>query len=653
MRCAPLALMVVTVVMAALPGLAAAEPASQPASPAAARLDVSGGGDVSGHACALQSDAKLRCWGYGGEGRLGYADTKTIGDDETPDSVGPVDLGPGRTATAISAGAFHTCALLDDAGVRCWGFGGEGRLGYADTKTIGDDETPGSVGPVALGPGRTATAISAGAGHTCALLDNASVRCWGFGSDGRLGYANRDNIGDNEPPGSAGPVDFGSGRTAKAISAGQNDACALLDDNSVRCWGFGGNGQLGYADNFTIGDDETPGSVGPVDLGPGRTATAISAGAGHTCALLDNASVRCWGFGGNGRLGYASTNNVGDDETPGSVGPVDLGPGRTAKAISAGDSHTCALLDDNSVRCWGFGADGRLGYASTNDVGDDETPGSVAPVDLGPGRTATAISAGGRDTCARLDDGSVRCWGAGTFGRLGYCNENSIGDDETPGSVGPIDLGVPGSPGAKCPLAAPPPAASPTPIAGRPYAPPGADPLRTQARRARALRGCRTRSARVSREARRRSREHRSARVRGRALRRAKRRAAQRLRACVKRFGRTPGRVTTVAWRATSKGKIVLSFRAPGSDGSKPPAARGYLIKQWRHPVGGARGFKRAHALCKGTCRFPAITRVGAEVALTVEDLQARTTYYYALAARDNVSGRLGPRSRTVKAKTR
>ena len=150
---------------------------------------------------------------------------------------------------------------------------------------------------------------------------------------------------------------------------------------------------------------------------------------------LASACVRCWGHVTSGQLGYAATNTIGDDETPASAGPVDLGPGRTARALATGSYHSCAVLDDGSVRCWGYGTSGQLGYASTETIGDDETPGSAGPVDLGPGRTARAISAGSVHTCAVLDDGSVRCWGYNRQGQLGYGNEESLGDNEAPGST--------------------------------------------------------------------------------------------------------------------------------------------------------------------------------------------------------------------------
>ena len=344
--------MILVAGIAGMPAVAAADQSSAPASEAAKQLSVGGH-----HSCAALAGV-ARCWGFGGNGRLGYGDERSVGDDETPGSAGPVDVGPGHSVRAIDGGAGHTCALLDDATVRCWGFGGDGRLGYGSVANV---TNPASAAPVFLGLGRTATAIAAGGYHTCAILDNGSVRCWGYGFDGALGYGNQNRVGDDETPGSVPPVDLGTGRTAVAITAGDEHTCAILDDGSVRCWGFSGVGRLGYGNATTIGDDEAPGTAGPVALGPGRTATAISAGGAHTCAVLDDGNVRCWGLGVNGQLGYANVATVGDDETPAAAGPVNLGAGRTARAIAAGGSHTCALLDDFGVRCWGAGGFGQLG----------------------------------------------------------------------------------------------------------------------------------------------------------------------------------------------------------------------------------------------------------------------------------------------------
>ena len=379
------------------------------------------------HTCALLiDDGSVRCWGSGLNGRLGYANTNDIGDDETPASAGNVNVGD--TATAITAGQEHTCALIDGGKVRCWGNGASGRLGYSNTNDIGDDETPTTAGDVNVGG--TVTAISAGTSHTCALLDTGNVRCWGQGSVGRLGYANTNDIGDDENPVSAGDVNVGG--TVSVIAAGSTHTCALLTTGNVRCWGQSSSGQLGYANTNIIGDDETPASAGDVNIG--GTAIAIGVAGNHTCALLDIGNVRCWGQGTSGKLGYANTTTIGDNETPASAGDLNLGG--TATAISTGSFHNCALLDTGSVRCWGQGGFGGMGYGNTNNIGDDETPASAGDVDFGG--SATLLAQGDAHTCVLLDDESLKCWGLNSNGQLGNLNTNNIGDDELPGSIGVV-----------------------------------------------------------------------------------------------------------------------------------------------------------------------------------------------------------------------
>lgn len=167
------------------------------------------------------------------------------------------------------------------------------------------------------------------------------------------------------------------------------------------------------------------------------------------------------------------------------------------------------------------------------------------------------------------------------------------------------------------------------------------------------MRDCRTAVTRRARTERRHARRrHRASASRTRALRLVERRAVRRRARCLIRFGRIPGRVTSLDARAIAGGRIVLAFRASGTDRSRPPAATRYLVKQSRRPIRTARDFRRARSLCDGTCRF-AVTELKSAVKLTVTELRRRTTYHYAVAARDNVSGRLGPRSRTIRATTR
>jgi alpha-tubulin suppressor-like RCC1 family protein len=397
------------------------------------------------HTCALLDDGSVRCWGGGEEGQLGQGHPDTIGDEPGEVAVLPaVALGTGRTATALATGSRHSCALLDDATVRCWGLGGFGQTGQGTGDAIGDE--PGEMGDalpaIALGTGRTATAITANLFHSCALLDNGSVKCWGYGAFGQTGQGATTNIGDQ--PGEMGdalpPIALGTGRTATAIAAGAYNTCALLDNGSVKCWGDGLFGANGQGATTSIGN--LPGQMGdalpPIALGAGRTATAITGGSIHICALLDNGSVKCWGDNGQGRLGQGDTDDIGDD--PGEMGDalpaVALGTGRTATAVTAGSDHTCALLDDGSVKCWGSGLSGATGQGSPAHIGDDpgEMGDNLPAVALGTGRTATAVTAGNAHTCAVLDDGTVKCWGAGGSGRLGLGSTSDRGT--APGEMG-------------------------------------------------------------------------------------------------------------------------------------------------------------------------------------------------------------------------
>jgi len=363
-----------------------------------------------------------------------------------------VDLGKDRVATAISAGESHTCALLDDKSVKCWGRNNYGQLGLGDTNYRGD--ASGEMGDdllaVDLGTGRSATAIAVGNFHTCAILDEKSVKCWGNNYYGQLGLGDKNTRGDasGEMGDDLPAVDLGTGRSATAISAGRYHTCAILDDKSVKCWGNNYYGELGLGDTNYRGDasGEMGDDLPAVDLGTGRSATAISAGQYHTCAILDDKSVKCWGNNGYGQLGLGDKNTRGDasDEMGDDLPAVDLGTGRSATAIAVGNFHTCAILDDTSVKCWGDSGYGQLGLGDKNIRGDasGEMGDNLPAVDLG--HAATAISAGQYHTCAIiLHEKSVKCWGYNNYGQLGLGDKNIRGDasGEMGENLPAVDLG--------------------------------------------------------------------------------------------------------------------------------------------------------------------------------------------------------------------
>lgn len=405
--------------------------------------------------CVATESGLLRCWGLSEHGAAGYgqgvcqvpaepcSDACCVGDDETPAASG-IFVEVGGAVVDVRVATFHTCALLSTGRVRCWGSGGNGRLGHAIGEDVGDDEVPASLGDVDVGGEAIAIAVGGdgGDGHTCALLVDGRVRCWGSGSVGALGYGNTEDIGDDETPASAGDVDVGG--PVSQIAAGDGFTCALLTTGSVRCWGFGARGRLGYGNTENIGDDETPAAAGDVDVG-GRV-VLLAAGGRHTCALLESGNLRCWGYGGDGDLGYGSTENIGDDETPASAGDVAIG-GRVV-GVSAAAQHTCAVLEGGALACWGSNVHGELGnptltrgcFGCGGDplccIGDDELPNAIGVVDVGG--SVTKVAVGRFHVCALLDTGGVRCWGSGEYGALGYGNIETVGDDEYPSQVGDV-----------------------------------------------------------------------------------------------------------------------------------------------------------------------------------------------------------------------
>ena len=174
----------------------------------------------------------------------------------------------------------------------------------------------------------------------------------------------------------------------KAISAGGSHTCAILDDDTVKCWGANSTGKLGQGHWAPLGDEA--GEMGDkllvVNLGAGRKAKSISAGVNNTCVVLDNNTAKCWGGGSYGQLGAGNTDRIGDNSGEmAALKPINFGKGRTVQTITAGGSHVCALLDNNTVKCMGWGNKGQLGNGSTANLGDndDEVGDGLPTVDLG------------------------------------------------------------------------------------------------------------------------------------------------------------------------------------------------------------------------------------------------------------------------------
>jgi alpha-tubulin suppressor-like RCC1 family protein len=369
------------------------------------------------HSCAIVG-SEVECWGNNSYGQLGIGSTQDLGGNAAP--LVPVDLG-GRQATAIAAGARHTCAVTAGANAAtgaalCWGDNAFGQLGLADGRARGGQ--PGDMlDAVPLPAPRTVADLTAGLFHTCALLDDANVVCWGDNRFGQLGVTPG---GDTAVPANLGFTPVSLGEPARAVSAGAYHTCALLASGAVRCWGWNDHGQLG--DAAQPGGDVVPGLLVPVSIPAAR---AIGAGAFHTCVVLETGDITCWGQDDAGQVGVPVDPALGI-RPPGSI--VDLGPGRTGRAIGAGASHSCALLDDFSIKCWGYNIDGELGIGTSSNRGDDEPLGAdLPPVALGS-LPVSRLALGANHTCA-IQAAGVKCWGLNDSGRLGSGDSINRGDD--------------------------------------------------------------------------------------------------------------------------------------------------------------------------------------------------------------------------------
>jgi cysteine-rich repeat protein len=392
------------------------------------------------HGCALIEEGRIRCWGHNGGGQIGYGAVASgnIGDDELPSSAGDLPL---PAAVAVVAGGAHTCAVFENGDARCWGFNTSGQLGLGNSAmvaAIGDDEPLEGLAKVELVA--PVNEIGLGVVHTCVRV-SGQLRCWGAGAYGDLGLAAVANVGDNELPLDVPAVMFGGEPVALAI--GGYHGCAILATGKLRCWGRNDTGQLGLGNGAHVGDNEHPIAVPEVDaispnLPPDTGIVDITAGLSHTCMLLTTGDVICWGAGNLGQLGQANNQSWGDAlaETPANLSPIQLGG--PAIAIAAGYLHTCALLDGGAVRCWGSSDSGQLGNGDEEFVGLTNVPVDREPVSL-PG-PVISIAAGGAHTCVVLEEQQVMCWGSNEYGQLGYGHTDGIGDDELPSVAGFVEV---------------------------------------------------------------------------------------------------------------------------------------------------------------------------------------------------------------------
>jgi alpha-tubulin suppressor-like RCC1 family protein len=326
------------------------------------------------HTCVLGTNGGVWCWGDNTYGQLGQP---------VSGASNPVKVTGLPTATALTAGYYHTCAVAQGEAY-CWGRNDFGQA-------AGAGEVVASPTPVGIS---SALGIAAGDSHTCATTREATF-CWGDNSAGQLGDGTFSSTLGGPPAKVLGPPMFG-------VAAGAFHSCGLTGMGPV-CWGANYDGQLGTS--------PPTGSTSPVSVASGYV-YGLSAKGSSTCGLEglpDPGGVTCWGDNGSGQLGIGSKS---ENELPSPAS--DFG---SPTEVSVGVTHACAVSATGSVFCWGSNYEGQLGIPGADSAVPQVVPSLVGVQRIGAGTLHTCASTG--------QPGAVLCWGTNDFGQLGNGTKQS------------------------------------------------------------------------------------------------------------------------------------------------------------------------------------------------------------------------------------
>jgi Regulator of chromosome condensation (RCC1) repeat len=340
-----------------------------------------------------------------------------------------------RPQVSLAVGANHTCRITPSRTVECWGLNSHGQLGNG---TFEESNVPVQV------TGLTdVVQISGSWYHTCARTAGGRVYCWGANHEGNV------NPGGSWNPGVNLPYLIPELSDVVSVSAGEFATCAVKSDGTVWCWGLDFSGQWGFREPMA----QIPSIV---------DAVSVSTHWYSGCALLSDSTVRCWGGNQYSHLGVGtldqwvylprpavtrdgllhgvvelslgvppcvrmltgdvlcgprpSSYRVGAEATfPDADGPffspVDFDG--CATQLSSGDLNGCARLEDGTARCWGIHNDaGQMGTG-------DYLPPPDGLSDVSGISGVAEIHTSSDHSCASFEDGGFRCWGENTCGQLG------------------------------------------------------------------------------------------------------------------------------------------------------------------------------------------------------------------------------------------
>ena len=324
------------------------------------------------HTCALFNDSTVKCWGLN--------NVYQIGDGTTTNRTVPTLVTGISNATDIVVGTYHSCALLSDHTIKCWGKNSTGQLGDGTTTT--------RTAPVLVSGISTAVAVYStnSAFHSCALLSDTTVRCWGYNSSGQLGDTTTTSRSTAIDPGFT---------NVTSVAVGDAHTCVLFTAGNIKCVGTGSSGQLGNSASVN--------STTWVDVTGVTTGSEVFGLQYATCVKLASGTLQCWGGNGYARLGDGTGTNRNIPTTTPITG--------TLVKQSGGNDVSCILLSDNTIQCTGGNRNGEFGNYTNMGVSNFTTLSGITNV--------TQISVGYTHVCAVLTNGNVKCWGGNSHGQLG------------------------------------------------------------------------------------------------------------------------------------------------------------------------------------------------------------------------------------------
>lgn len=447
--------------------------------------DVSGSTSDNSTYCAVASDGKAYCWGYGGHGQLGRGSYASASSSVAVSVTGVL---AGKTVTSVSVSNTATCAVASDGKAYCWGWGPGGELGNGSD---GQTTVPVAVDVSGALAGKTVTKIAAGGSHVCAIANDGNPYCWGASMD-YSGYGpvlgnNTYDFNAYSPvavytegglknktttvissgpklscgvasgaaycwgaspaavytstvnwdydsasaatPGKVGGATSFSTMEVSKFKAGENHACAI-SSNKAYCWGDNGAGQIGDGSDHV--DAPFPVLVDANGVLAGKALTDIAGGSAHTCAVADGKAY-CWGDNSSGQLGDGTTSEA---MSPVAVDASGVLAGKTIVSVASGSDHSCAVDNGNKIYCWGANWSRQLGDSTG---ADSQVPVAVDMSAITAGAAITKIVSASEHTCV-IAGGNPYCWGTNWTGQ--------IGDGSTSDAAKPVAVDISGITGA-------------------------------------------------------------------------------------------------------------------------------------------------------------------------------------------------------------